>query len=85
MTAADGLVFELAKRRAARLPSESAAHRALVGAGMIDPSLAGSALAQVRESSDLKALRPWLIRGEDQLWTGFHLDTWRPRRRLLTR
>jgi transposase InsO family protein len=33
------LVFELAKRRVAPLPSESAAYRALVRAGMIDPSL----------------------------------------------
>ena len=33
------LVFELAKRRVRPLPSESAAYRALVRAGMIDPSL----------------------------------------------
>jgi transposase InsO family protein len=33
------LVFELAKRRVAPLPSESAVYRALVRAGMIDPSL----------------------------------------------
>lgn len=33
------LVFELAKRQVARVPSESAAYRALVRAGMIDPSL----------------------------------------------
>jgi transposase len=33
------LVFELAKRRVTPVPSESAAYRALVRAGMIDPSL----------------------------------------------
>ena len=33
------LVFELAKRRVAPVPSESAAYRALVRAAMIDPSL----------------------------------------------
>jgi transposase InsO family protein len=33
------LVFELAKRRVAPVPSESAAYRALVRAGMIDPSV----------------------------------------------
>ena len=33
------LVFELAKRRVAPVPSESAAYRALVRAGMIDPAL----------------------------------------------
>jgi transposase InsO family protein len=33
------LVFELAKRRVRPVPSESAAYRALVRAGMIDPSL----------------------------------------------
>jgi transposase InsO family protein len=33
------LVFELAKRRVGPVPSESAAYRALVRAGMIDPSL----------------------------------------------
>jgi transposase InsO family protein len=33
------LVFELAKRRVAPLPSESAVYRALVRAGMIDPAL----------------------------------------------
>jgi transposase InsO family protein len=33
------LVFELAKRRVAPLPSESAAYRALLRAGMIDPSV----------------------------------------------
>jgi transposase InsO family protein len=33
------LVFELAKRRVAPLPSESAAYRALVRAGMIDPAV----------------------------------------------
>lgn len=33
------LVFELAKRRIGPVPSESAANRALVRAGMIDPSL----------------------------------------------
>ena len=33
------LVFELAKRRVAPVPSESAAYRALVRAGMIDPNL----------------------------------------------
>jgi hypothetical protein len=32
-------VFELAKRRVAPVPSESAAYRALVWAGMIDASL----------------------------------------------
>jgi hypothetical protein len=32
------LVFELAKRRVVPVPSESAAYRALVRAGMIDPS-----------------------------------------------
>jgi transposase len=31
------LVFELARRRVAPLPSESAAYRALVRAGMVDP------------------------------------------------
>ena len=41
------LVFELAKRRVVPVPSESAVYRALVRAGMIDPSCAGSALAQV--------------------------------------
>ena len=41
------LVFELAKRRVAPVPSESAVYRALVRAGMIDPAAAGSALAQV--------------------------------------
>jgi hypothetical protein len=33
------LVFELAKRRIAPPPSESAAYRALVRAGLIDPSV----------------------------------------------
>src|ERR1700761_4516064 len=33
------LVFELAKRRVSPLPSESAAYRALVRAGMIDPAV----------------------------------------------
>jgi transposase InsO family protein len=33
------LVFELAKRKVAPVPSESAAYRALVRAGMIDPAL----------------------------------------------
>jgi len=33
------LVFELAKRRVVPVPSESAVHRALVRAGLIDPSL----------------------------------------------
>jgi hypothetical protein len=33
------LVFELAKRRVAPVPSESAAYRALVRAAMIDPTL----------------------------------------------
>ena len=33
------LVFELAKRRVQPVPSESAAYRALLRAGMIDPSL----------------------------------------------
>ena len=33
------LVFELAKRRVMPMPSESAVYRALLRAGMIDPSL----------------------------------------------
>ncbi len=41
------LVFELAKRRVVSVPSELAAYRALVQAGMIDPGLR-SALAQVQ-------------------------------------
>jgi hypothetical protein len=41
------LVFELAKRKVSPVPSESAAHRALVRAQMIDPEPAGSAFPEM--------------------------------------
>ena len=61
------LVFELAKRRVSPVPSESAAYRALLRAGMIDPSL--------RDQRSRKWKR-WEIRSAQ-----CHMGLWRRRLR----
>src|ERR1700756_3925296 len=53
------LVFELAKRRVTPVPSQSAAYRALVRAGMIDPRARGSRSRKGKRWESGAAMELW--------------------------